>query len=393
MLNAYDVFISYSSRDADWVRTWLLPRLESNGLRVCIDFRDFDVGVPALFNMENAVECSNKTLLVLTPSWVASEWTNFESLLVQTQDPIGRRRRLIPLLRERCGLPSRLGIFTYADFTDSTKWDWQLARVISQINPSATPPPVPQPPAPNPFVDTGRIDDPAQFFDREKETERIFDALARNNCVSIVGDSKMGKSSLLYQIAKQGATKISAQFAYLTLERVTSGSSFYELACRALGGTGTCNRDLGRLIDSGHRKIFCLDEMEKLCCGYGNDIRSFLRGYADGANAPLKLVTASRQLLAQLFPDNAGKTSPLYNIFTDIITLANFSRADCERFLDARVANTGVSFDPATRDEIWTLTQGHPYKLQRAAHHCYAAANDPTYDWRARFREDALLVK
>jgi hypothetical protein len=296
-------------------------------------------------------------------------------------------------LREKCNLPPRLGIFTYADFTDPTKWDWQFSRVLSQIQPTATPPLVPRPLAPNPFVDQGCIDDPARFFNRENETQRVFDALAHNNCVSIVGDSKIGKSSLLHVITQQGATKITAQFAYLTMQKVTSGSVFYELACRALGGSGKHNRDLGRLLDSGQRKIFCLDEMEKLCCGYGDDIRAFLRGYADGANAPLKLVTASRQSLAQLFPDNAGKTSPLYNIFTDIIALANFSRADCDRFLAARLANTGVSFDVATRDEIWTLTQGHPYKLQRAAHHRYQFASDPTHDWRARFREDALLVK
>jgi len=90
----------------------------------------------------------------------------------------------------------------------------------------------------------------------------------------------------------------------------------------------------------------------------------------------------------------SGKSdSLLYNIFPEIITLANFSRADCEPFLDARLANTGVTFDTATRDELWTLTQGHPYKLQRAAHHCYNAANDPTYAWRAAFERDILLVK
>jgi hypothetical protein len=93
----YDVFISYSHRDEDWVVNTLLPRLEAAGLRVCIDFRDFVVGRPSLVNMEQAVDKSERTLVVLTPAWIESEWTEFESLLVGTTDPAGRRRRLVPL--------------------------------------------------------------------------------------------------------------------------------------------------------------------------------------------------------------------------------------------------------------------------------------------------------
>ena len=77
----YDIFISYSHQDADWVWQKLLPRLEGAGLRVCIDTRDFEIGTPSLVNMESAVDRSRHTLLVLTAAWVESEWTDFESLL------------------------------------------------------------------------------------------------------------------------------------------------------------------------------------------------------------------------------------------------------------------------------------------------------------------------
>jgi hypothetical protein len=129
----FDVFISYSHLDVDWVKSYLLPRLESAGLRACIDFRDFEIGTPSIVNMENAVQRSARTLLVLTPNWLQSEWSNFESLLIQTKDPVGTRRRLLPLMREKCTLPDRLGIFTYADFTDPANWDAELARLINSI--------------------------------------------------------------------------------------------------------------------------------------------------------------------------------------------------------------------------------------------------------------------
>jgi DNA polymerase III delta prime subunit len=129
----YDTFISYSHADSDWVKGWLLPRLEQAGLRVCIDVRDFDIGVPSLVNMERAVDHSRHTLLVLTPAWVNSEWTEFEQLLTQTSDPAARRRRLLPLLLRPCQPPPRIAMLTYADFTQETNREAELQRVLKAL--------------------------------------------------------------------------------------------------------------------------------------------------------------------------------------------------------------------------------------------------------------------
>jgi hypothetical protein len=129
----YDVFISYNHHDGAWVRDWLLPRLERASLRVCIDYRDFDIGVSILVNMERAVERSRKTLLVLTPNWIKSEWTNFEASLVQIGDPIGLRRRILPLMLEQCELPRRIALLTYADLTSRDKWESELRRIIDSF--------------------------------------------------------------------------------------------------------------------------------------------------------------------------------------------------------------------------------------------------------------------
>jgi hypothetical protein len=128
----YDVFVSYSHTDTAWVWEWLRPRLEAAGLRLCLDRRDFDVGVPSLENMERAVHHSRHTLLVLTPAWVASEWTVFEQLLTQTADPAARRR-LLPLLLQPCQPPRRIAMLTYADFTRRDAWETELQRVIAAV--------------------------------------------------------------------------------------------------------------------------------------------------------------------------------------------------------------------------------------------------------------------
>ena len=198
-MTTYDVFISYShhDRDRDWVCNWLLPRLEGAGLRVCIDFRDFEVGAPSLVNMEQAVERSRKTLLVLTPNWLESEWTDFEALLVQTDDPAGRRRRMLPLMLESCQPPKRIAMLTYADFTVEERWENELRRIIGCFRTPGVPavPGLPSPPYfahPYPLQEhfTGRVRERQMLTEWLKDDDHPVFAL-----VAIGG---MGKSALTW---------------------------------------------------------------------------------------------------------------------------------------------------------------------------------------------------
>lgn len=145
----YDAFISYSHKDAQWVQHWLVPKLEAQGLKIAIDYRDFEVGRSSMVNMERAVANSRHTVLVLTPNWVNSQYSDFEALLVQTDDPNGLQRRLLPLMLEPCVPPKRISILTYADFRDKQQWEDELPHLIAAIQDEETlperRPPVPPP--------------------------------------------------------------------------------------------------------------------------------------------------------------------------------------------------------------------------------------------------------
>ena len=130
------IFISYSHKDKEWVMNWLLPRLEGAGIAVHIDSRDFQIGVSSLVNMERAVEKCDMTLLVLTPNWVESEWTNFEALMVQTIDPAGLHGRILPLMLEECELPRRISMLTHANFLNKENWEKELERLLKQLGAS-----------------------------------------------------------------------------------------------------------------------------------------------------------------------------------------------------------------------------------------------------------------
>src|SRR5262245_6107652 len=129
----YDVFISYSHRNKEWVRGWLVPQLKSAGLTVCIDYESFEPGAPSITEMERAVLQSRKTALVLTPEYLQSGWAEFENILVQTLDPAAHQRRLIPVLLMSCELPLRIEVLTHVDFTRSGEHAEKVGQLVTAI--------------------------------------------------------------------------------------------------------------------------------------------------------------------------------------------------------------------------------------------------------------------
>lgn len=129
----YDVFISYSHKDAQWVQESLLPQLELAGNKVCIDFRDFQVGASSVSEMERAVLQSRRTLIVLSPAYIASEWGQFENTLAQTLDPAARQRRVLPLLLEPCEIPLRIRALTYLDWTTPRTTEFKMEKLLAAV--------------------------------------------------------------------------------------------------------------------------------------------------------------------------------------------------------------------------------------------------------------------
>jgi hypothetical protein len=128
----YDLFISYSHRDIDWVKNKLIPELEAHNFLICIDFIQFRTGSFGITEMERAVVESKRVLLVLTEDYVNSEWTKFESVMAQTLDPGATFRKIIPALHKTCKIPLRLQILHYRDLRldDQQEWDLLMRDLI-----------------------------------------------------------------------------------------------------------------------------------------------------------------------------------------------------------------------------------------------------------------------
>ncbi|KAJ8315798.1 hypothetical protein KUTeg_007948 [Tegillarca granosa] len=73
----YDVFVSYSSLDYEWVTRCLYVNL-SGEFKVCLYDRDFIPGVPISENIINAIDSSRKVMFVITENFLNSSWGNYE---------------------------------------------------------------------------------------------------------------------------------------------------------------------------------------------------------------------------------------------------------------------------------------------------------------------------
>jgi hypothetical protein len=129
----YDAFLSFSQADRGWVYNTLLPHLERAGVRICLPERDFALGRPRLVNIEEAIQHSRRTLLIMTPDWLADEWAGFEALLIHTSAPSGQQPRMLPIKARECEVPERLKVFETLDLTDSAQFTAQLERLVKTI--------------------------------------------------------------------------------------------------------------------------------------------------------------------------------------------------------------------------------------------------------------------
>src|SRR5215204_3702362 len=93
----YDLFVSYAKADEAWVMGTLIYNLARSGVSVHRE-DDFTAGVPQLDEFERAIEESTRTLLVLSPDYLAGGRERFIKSLAQSEALFNREEfNVIPL--------------------------------------------------------------------------------------------------------------------------------------------------------------------------------------------------------------------------------------------------------------------------------------------------------
>lgn len=134
----HDVFLSHNRAQKDWTRE-LAIRLRDAGFNVWFDEWALRGGEVGSIGMERGLEESRHVVLVLSPEFMASEWTDYETQIALLLSPANRDRKLIPVLHTKCELPPRIARLNWIDFSaslaDPAQFEFRLAQLMSDLNP------------------------------------------------------------------------------------------------------------------------------------------------------------------------------------------------------------------------------------------------------------------
>jgi hypothetical protein len=262
----------------------------------------------------------------------------------------------------------------------------------------------------NPFYHRQPIGDPRYFYGRQREVRQLFDLVRQGQSVSLTGPRRIGKTSLLLHLSdvqtSHGLSPDEYVFVYLAGEGLEGSEQVevYRMWLEDLSdhldapGLGSevktyrhFERAIRRVTGQGYKLIFLLDEFEGLshnpCLGL--DFFSGLRALT--SRHPVVYVVASvRSLLELTYADESALTSPFFNIFLPL-NLGLWSLDEARFMVSDMATRAGMSLPPDILEQILTLAGGHPFFLQMAAYHAFAAlqGEDNVESWPERFKAEA----
>jgi hypothetical protein len=196
MAPTYDFFVSYADADRAWVEGYLLDALVSAGVR-CHSEAAFALGIPRLLEFERAIKQSQRTLLVLSPAYLADTFGQFVDLLVQSYGLETATWPVIPLILQPVKLPPRLAMLTPLVAETPAAWPAAIERLCAEVQRTPPAPPV-SPGCPYPGMVPFREADSARFFGRDQEVRELLHQLRLHPFLAIIGPSGSGKSSLVF---------------------------------------------------------------------------------------------------------------------------------------------------------------------------------------------------
>lgn len=251
-----------------------------------------------------------------------------------------------------------------------------------------------------PFFNRQRITDPAYFIGRQRELERLYSAIATQQCVSIVGERKLGKSSLLTHLTDAATLRsfgfdlAQYLFVYLDLEGLASArhDDFWVELLDPIGlhlpsgdlaqaiqrqiDAGdvrflTARRVLRRIRDAGFQLVLMLDEFESLArnAQFEPDFYGELRSLA-GELGCVILTASKRSLYDLTYEHSSTLSSPFFNIFSEL-PLGLLSDDDARSILIELSKRAELPFCADEVQFAIDLAGPHPFFVQVAGQHLY----------------------
>ncbi len=279
----------------------------------------------------------------------------------------------------------------------------------------------------NPFTYGNPISEAARFVGRERQVEQIFSRL-RNvefESSSIVGERRIGKTSLLYYIADanvrraHGLAPDAFIFVYADLallDATTTPTRLWQYLLRQMlphlserdaepvrdalrAPDALDNFTLAEVFDGldGHSKhvVLLLDEFENVTRNqnFSPDFFYGLRSLA--IHHRLALITSSRRELIELTHSHEIRSSPFFNIFANI-SVRLLTPDDARALIENALSESELHFTATEMENVLRIAGTHPFFLQTACHFLFDAyssrlnAQARHEYWTEKFRAEAL---
>jgi hypothetical protein len=144
----WDFFVSYTQVDRGWAE-WVAWELEESGFRVLVQAWDFVPGVNWVQRMREGVAGAERTIAVLSPAYLASQFGTAEWTAAWSKDPLGVDRKLLTIRVADCERPDLLAnvasfdLFGLAEAEAKSRLRRLVTgAVVGRLKP-ASPPPFP----------------------------------------------------------------------------------------------------------------------------------------------------------------------------------------------------------------------------------------------------------
>jgi hypothetical protein len=128
----YDVFLSHSTKDREFA-VRLATDLANTGIRVWLDEWDIQPGESFAEAIEKAIKTSRFILIVMSPDYFQSSWTQQEWRYALASEVEGEHIRVIPILYRDCDIPPMLRTKVWVDFRDQTQYQTVLERLVRDL--------------------------------------------------------------------------------------------------------------------------------------------------------------------------------------------------------------------------------------------------------------------
>jgi hypothetical protein len=237
----------------------------------------------------------------------------------------------------------------------------------------------------NPYTNRTAIRNENEFFGREKELRGIFTRILGGQSVLLVGERRVGKSSLLHALnfadeRESFGIPESLRLAYADCQEMAGCDepAFIAYLCEEFAmamnieptpPSRAAFKNLAKAArSSGLQPVLAIDEFEVLVenSRVGNEFLAFLRSWSTTTSTPI--VLASREGSVDQLVDERGTGSAFLNIFGQTY-VGPMELEDAMELVTFPSSNIGESFEQSQIEHIRSLGGQHPFFLQIACYH------------------------